>query len=182
MEKLRCSSCGAVLEVDDDKEFAKCKYCGSKYKLNQDMNINIKMDDNTKEVINGTFGNIKQAQKFAFVPIIIFIIAFISIAFIGFKVANRSNKDWNVSSFNSKFSNDAGTRNDFFLKSTLDEIIESNKTHDRKVSLVFEGKETTNEKEIIEIKHSLSGDYEVSINYDDDGYVNKIIVEKIFEK
>lgn len=64
----------------------------------------------------------------------------------------------------------------------MDEIIESNKTHDRKVSLVFEGKETTNEKEIIEIKHSLSGDYEVSINYDDDGYVNKIIVEKIFEK
>lgn len=182
MEKLKCSSCGAVLEVEGDKEYARCPYCGSKYKLNEDVNINIKMDDNTKEVINGHFGTIKKAQKFAFIPIIIIIIVFISIAFIGIKVANRSDKEWDVTSFNSTFSNDAGTKSAFFLKSTLDEIIESNKTHDRKVILVFDGKETTNEKEIIEIKHSLSGDYEVSIDYDGDGYVNKVIVEKILEK
>ena len=35
------------------------------------------------------------------------------------------------------------------------------------------------DKEIIEIKHSLSGDYEVSFNYDKNGFINKIIIEKI---
>ena len=85
----------------------------------------------------------------------------------------------NKSMFNIHLENDGGTKNAFFLESTLDDIIQSNKTHDRKVTLVFEGKETTDEKEIIDIKHSLSGTYEVSINYDDKGYVNKIIVEKI---
>ena len=74
------------------------------------------------------------------------------------------------------------TKSAFFVESTLDQIIESNKTHDRKVALVFEGKETTDEKEILDIKHSLSGTYEVSINYDDKGYVSKIVLEKLEQK
>ena len=74
MEKLKCSSCGAVLEVEDDKEYAKCPYCGSKYKLNQDMNINIKLDDNMKEVMDEHLGMVKRSSKFIFLPIIVFIL------------------------------------------------------------------------------------------------------------
>ena len=77
-----------------------------------------------------------------------------------------SNKKSSKKSF--QFNNDNGTKSAFFLESTLDEIIQSNKKYDRKVLLVFNGKETSDESEIIEIKHSLDGNYEVSLNYDDE--------------
>ncbi len=219
MEKLNCSSCGGHLEVEENKEYAKCNHCGARYKLNEDLNVNIKLDDNMKEVLNNGLGTVKHASKFMLIPIILFI-TIIVLSFI-FSFINTSknrktveerqkqiqeqvkqqqekimeeakqqqekidqeNKKWeeelDKSSFNFQFINDNGTKNAFFLKSTLDEIIQSNKTNDRKVALVFNGIETTDEAEIINIKHSLDGDYEVSINYDDTGYINKIIVDKI---
>lgn len=180
MEKLKCSSCGGHLEIEENKEYAKCKYCGARYKLNEDLNVNIKLDDNMKEILNNGFGTVQKFSKFTIIPIaIIFLIGVTMCVTIGSMGFIHNGKDENKSMFNIHLENDGGTKNAFFLESTLDDIIQSNKTHNRKVALVFEGKETTDEKEIIDIKHSLSGTYEVSINYDDKGYVNKIIVEKI---
>ena len=204
MKKLKCSSCGAELEVEENKEYAECKYCGTKYKLNEDHNINIKLDDNMKEVLNNGMGTVKHLSKFMIIPIIIFVIIFIMIIVFSFMTTSRfissSNDSYNEIEekmkqqedeekkreeeskkyhFNFQFNNGNGTKNALFLSSILDDIIESNKTNDRLVALVFDGKETTDEKEIIDIKHSLDGDYEVSLNYGDDGYINKIIVEKI---
>ena len=89
-------------------------------------------------------------------------------------IEDESDKDM----FNLQFELENGTQNAFFLKSTLDTIIRSNNKYDRKVTLVINGIETTNEQEIVNIKQSLDGDYEVSISYGDDGYVNKVIVNK----
>ena len=175
MEKLKCSSCGGEITVDDDKEYGTCPYCGTKYKLNQDINFNIKMDDNTKEVLsNGA----KHVSKFMFIPFIMFFVIFAFVIFSFFSFGSKGDK----SSFNFQFTNDNGTKSAFFMGDILDDVIESNKTHDRKVVLVFDGKEITDESEIVSIKHSLSGSYEVSLNYDDKGYINKIIVNKIEEK
>ena len=197
MEKLKCSSCGATLQVEENNEYAVCAHCGSKYKLNEDLNVNIKLDDNTKEVLNTGLGIFKHTTWFMFIPVIIFVIVFVLIIYFGFINTSRSEKtiDNNQKQieekinkqqekvkkdmFNFQFINDNGTKSAFFLESTLDEIIQSNKTYDRKVMLVFNGTETTNESEIIDIKHSLDGKYEVSLNYDEDGYINKIIVDKI---
>lgn len=197
MEKLKCSSCGAELEVESNNEYAFCRHCGARYKLNEDLNVNIKLDDNIKEVINTGLGTVKHASKFMIVPVIMFIMIFITIAFAMFKTTNtmidtkdetfdkyeeekiKIEEESKKYSFNFQFINANGTKATIFVKSTLDEIIQSNKTNERQVTLVYEGKETTDEKEIIDIKHSLSGDYEVSVNYDDDGYINKIVVDKI---
>lgn len=197
MEKLKCSSCGATLEVEDNKEYAVCNHCGSRYKLNEDLNLNIKLDDNTKEVLNTSLGIFKHTTRFMFIPIIMFVIIFVLIFYFGFintnknrkivennhsKIEEQINKEQESvkkETFNFQFVHDNGTKSAFFLASTLDEIIQSNKIYDRKVSLVFNGNETTDESEIIDIKHSLEGDYEVSLNYDDDGYINKIVVNKI---
>ena len=196
MEKLRCSSCGAELQVEDNKEYAVCNHCGSKYKLNEDLNINIKLDDNTKEVINAGASTVKHVSKYIFIPIILVILINLGII-IYFGVKSPSNNineenqkktEENINKqqelakkemFNFQFTNDNGTKSAFFLKNTLDTIIQSNKTNERKVTLVFNGTETTDETEIINIKQSLDGDYEVSFDYDRDGYINKIIVEKI---
>lgn len=114
MEKLRCSSCGGVLEVDEDKEYAKCPYCGSKYKLNQDMNINIKLDDNMKEVMTEQLGMVKRSSKFIFLPIIVFILVTATFITIGVKMNRHSNNDYEKSSFNNQFENDGGKKTHFF--------------------------------------------------------------------
>ena len=204
MKKLKCSSCGAELHVEDNKEYAVCNHCGSRYKLNEDLNVNIKLDDNMKEVLNNGLGTVKNASKVMIIPFVLFALIFIAIFVFGFininkskqsaeenrektheqvkeqnEIINKQQEEAKKEMFNFQFANDNGTKSAFFLESTLDEIIESNKTQDRLVTLVFNGKEVTEESEIINIKHSLKGDYEVSFNYDDEGYINKIIVDKI---
>lgn len=197
MKKLNCSSCGATLEVEENKEYAVCEHCGSRYKLNEDLNVNINLDDNMKDVLNTGMGTFNHTLKFMFIPIIIFVIIFGLIFYFGFINTNKSKKvvDNNQNQikeqintqqekvkkemFNFQFINDNGTKSAFFLESTLDEIIQSNKTYDRKVILVFNGNEVIDESEIIDIKHSLKGNYEVSLNYDEEGYINKIVVNKI---
>lgn len=197
MKKLNCSSCGAELRIEENKEYAVCDHCGTRYKLNEDLNINIKLDDNVKDVINTSFGTVNKASKFMFAPIFIFVIAFSLILFIGIRSINRSrnnneenrkqteekvnNQQEEVKKdiFNFQFVNDNGTKSAFLLESTLDEIIQSNKIYNRKVTLVYNGKETTDETEIINIKHSLEGDYEVSLDYDDEGFINRIKVESL---
>lgn len=197
MEKLKCSSCGGEITVDDDKEYGTCPYCGTKYKLNKDVNVNIRLDDNMKEVLNSGLETTKHFSKFMVIPVIAFFVIFVIILVSMFKAAgsfeqrandSHSEFDQKVEEqkneatknlFNFQFINDNGTKSAFFLESTFDEIVQSNKTHERKVSLIFDGKEYTDESEIINIKHSLSGNYEVSLNYDDEGYINKIVVDKI---
>lgn len=190
MEKLKCSSCGGDLEVEENKEYAKCKYCGARYKLNEDLNVNIKLDDSIKERLNDQLEMVSTPKTTIISIAVIFIIGAI-ICVVGastfsFKNDNTFNEERakqqeesNKDHFNFQFYGSNGTKNAFLLENTLDEIIQSNKTNDRKVSLVFNGTETTDESEIINIKYSLSGIYEVSINYDDTGYINKIIVDKI---
>ena len=197
MEKLKCESCGGDLVVDDDKEYATCPYCGPKYKLNDDVNVNIKMDDVMKNAIDTRNVVAKRFSKVMIIPIVFFIIIFCTIVFMSIKSirdfkeeedksrieyeqkAKEQEEESKIYSFNFQFTGDNGTKDAFFLESTLDEIVQSNKTNDRLVTLVFDGKEVTDESEIIEIKHSLDGKYEVSFNYDDDGYIDKIIVDKI---
>ena len=171
MEKLKCTSCGGEINVDEDKEYGTCPYCGTKYKLKKDVNLNIKLDDNMKEVINNGFGMFGRFSKFMFIPIIVFIVIVFSMIFL-------FNKDESKDSFNFQFSLVSGTKDAFFIDSTLDKIVESNNTHDRKVALVFDGKETTDNSEIIKIKQSLSGTYEVSLEYEK-GYVSKVVLEKV---
>ena len=208
MKKLKCSSCGAKLEIEENKEYAKCNHCGTRYKLNEDLTVNIKLDDSVKDALNNGLGTVKHVSKFMLIPIIIFAIIFVGVFVFIILDMNSSRKTAeesktriqekikqnqeesdaeekafkemvNKNTFNFDFEHANGTKSAFLLESTFDDIVRSNKTNDRKIALVFNGKETMEEAEIVKIKQSLKGDYEVSINYDDEGYVNKVIVNKI---
>ena len=190
MERLKCSSCGAELEVEENKEYAKCNHCGTRYKLNKDLNVNIKLDDSIKEKLNDQLEMVTTPKTTIISIAVIFIIGVficvIAASTFSYRSDNTFNEERtkqeeenNKDHFNFQFYGSNGTKNAFFLEHILDDIVQSNKTNDRKVSLVFNGTETTEESEIINIKHSLDGNYEVSINYDDTGYINKIIVDKI---
>ena len=199
MKKMRCTSCGAELKVKDDKEYAICEHCGSSYKLNEDVNINFKMDDNMKDVLKQGMEHTKKFSRLMLIPVGFFVVIFISIIVFSFKTEADFNKEQEESrqqmeekaakakeesdkySFNFQFINAAGTKSGNQAESTLDDIIESNKNYDRQVTLVFNGKSTTDEAEIIKIKHGLGSwdEYEVIVNKDSDGYVNEIKVDKV---
>lgn len=210
MKKLQCASCGAKLKIEEGKEYAICEHCGSKYKLNEDLNINIKIDDSVKEILNKGTNATKKISKFILIPTVVFIALFVFFTgFLLFNSKNRfdekeeNNKEFeeenqnyyeefeeqikqhlkenDKDNFNFQFVHAKGTHNGFLLKDVLDNIIESNKTNDRKIILVFEGNTTTEENQILNYKHSLNdyADYEVIVNYDSDGYINEIKVDKI---
>ena len=219
MKELKCSSCGGQLKVEDNKEYAACQYCGARYKLNEDLNVNIKIDDNVKDVLDNSLGTATRFSKIIFIPIIAFI-AFIAISVVLGTIESNKNKknilekqkemqeqsqkqqeriiniiersreqaeeeyrtmdeESNKDFFNMIFEHANGTLDAIFVESILDEIVRSNNKYDRKIALVFEGIETINEEEIIDIKHLLSGTYELLVDYDNEGYVNKVIVERI---
>lgn len=206
MKKMKCTSCGAELKVEDNKEYAVCEHCGSKYKLNEDLNVNIKIDDNVKEIIDSGLGAAKKFSKLSLIPVGLFFVVFICIIAFAIKSevdfnerskktqdeyqekadkekekADKVKEEAKKMNFNFQFENSSGTKSTFFLKYIFDDIIESNKKNERKVALLFNGESTTDESRIIEIKHGLgdTDEFEVSINYDDDGYVNEIKVDKI---
>lgn len=54
---LKCSSCGANLEVDEELTVGFCQYCGAKFILNERIDVNIKID-------NGNSNKIKMAYEY----------------------------------------------------------------------------------------------------------------------
>ena len=84
--------------------------------------------------------------------------------------------------FNFQFVHAAGTKVGFFVRNTFDDVIKSNKTNkEHLVKVKFNKKETTDVEVIKNMKKSLKDQkqYEVSVDYDKDGFVNKITVENI---
>ncbi len=195
MKKMRCTSCGAELKIEENNEYAVCEHCGSKYKLNEDVNINIKLDDTMKDVVKQGMETTRKASKFIFIVFgIIFITALVLIFTMTKKASDRQEEnrkqseeqqekaknEFDKTTFNMKFSMEEGTHVGSRVNTILDNIVMSNKTNDKKIALVYNDESITDEVKIKEIKQKIGewDKYEVSVNYDNDGYVNEIKVVK----
>lgn len=198
MKQLKCENCGAKIEIKDEfAEYGTCPYCKAKYQLHETKDINIKMDDNTKEILSNSFGNFNKQSKFV-TGFIITIASIMIIAFIGAAVSEyldvKSNNEntetkttemkekFNKSAFNSQYEHYSGTNAKIFVENILDKAVTNNKTNkDMLITVIYKDKETTDPDTIVEIKHSLNdrNKYEVKLDYDNDGYVNKITLEDI---
>ena len=73
--------------------------------------------------------------------------------------------------FNFGFNNCNGTQRGMILKTYLDSVITSNKTKERKITVKYEETETQDTEKIKNMK--------VSVDYDEKGFINKIIIENI---
>lgn len=94
-------------------------------------------------------------------------------------------EDFDKNSFNNQFEMRTGTQYGTFVSSLLDDVITNNKTNsDYLIEVVFGEVATTTPDEIKNIKRNLDNftDYEVSLDYDNDGYANKITIEEIIEE
>ena len=86
-----------------------------------------------------------------------------------------------IDSFNSKFEFRVGQNYGSSVKRLLDDVITNNKKNkDHILTVVFEELSTTNPEEIKQAKKNFDDwtKYEVSIDYDENGYANKITIEK----
>lgn len=88
----------------------------------------------------------------------------------------------NISSFNNTLEMYSGTKYGSFVISLLDQVVTSNKTNSEHIiTVVYKETTTTSEDDIAEIKHGLDKfvEYEVSLDYDANGYINKVTVKDI---
>ena len=80
--------------------------------------------------------------------------------------------------FNMSFHN--GEQASIFVKSMLDKVITTNKTeNDKKITVKYNDIETQDENKIVEIEKSLTqyGKYYISFEYDDEGFINTMIIK-----
>lgn len=94
----------------------------------------------------------------------------------------KDNLEANVAKFNAGLTSLQGTQSKFFLSGYLDNIITKNKTYsNHTITVTYNDITTTEEDEIIKIKHSLKDgcEYEVSVDYDTNGYINRVKIMDI---
>ena len=87
----------------------------------------------------------------------------------------------NVEVFNSELESYSGTKRKMFVSLALDKIVTNNKKNTgHLITVKFEETEILNPDQIIEIKKKLNDftEYEVSYEYDSDGYINTMIIKK----
>lgn len=89
--------------------------------------------------------------------------------------------DFEKKRFNGSFEMYAGSKMGSLVISALDNIITSNKTEERIITVKYLDTETQKEEEIKNIKRNIDrfGDYELSFEYDVDGFITKATIEKI---
>ena len=93
----------------------------------------------------------------------------------------KQQEETNRESFNRTFETRTGTNRKVPVGWALDDVITNNKTNSEHIiTVVFESTTTSDPNEIKNIKKRLQDwtDYEVSVDYDDNGYVNKLTIEK----
>lgn len=201
--KLECPNCGASLNVDKDKKEFYCKYCRTTSLLDDGV-IRVEhtiVDENSKERLK-LFKGIG-ITTMVYVGIILFVVIAV-FGFIIFNIINMSNRvstqkdniidqanevtdevfdkvytKGELSYFNSSFEMYSGTKSKFLISSLLDNVVTNNKTEkEHIITVIYRDKSTDIPDEIVKIKHSLKDDkkYEVSLDYDEYGFVNKVTI------
>ena len=102
------------------------------------------------------------------------------------KEQEEYHENFSKDSFNSTFEMNQGTKSGMFAKSQVDNIIKNNKKDkEHLIEVIFDGTSYgTDPLSIQNIKNKLQEfngykfqEYEISLDYDDNGYVNKITIE-----
>ncbi len=92
-----------------------------------------------------------------------------------------ANKKIDMDRFNNPIEIYNGTQTGHILKALLDNVITSNKKEERKITVKFLETETQEETKIKEMKRNIEtfDNYEVTFEYDTDGFINRTIIEKL---
>lgn len=95
----------------------------------------------------------------------------------------ESENEFDINSFNGKFKTlYYGSTNGFYMNDFIDEVLKSNDEHPNKlITVKYKDLESNNAEEIKEIKRqiksNLTDTYEIYYEYDNNGYINKAMIE-----
>ena len=91
---------------------------------------------------------------------------------------NEANDKMSVVNFNGPIEVFQTTGN---VSPMLDQIMKSNKTNERKITVKYNETETQDAEEIKKLKTNIDefGSYEISLEYDEEGYIKEAIIEKV---
>ena len=152
-----------------------------------DNEINEEIRKNGLNVIKGI--GIGYLVFFGIVTILVvsvFIIVFINMAKINnrvndvFEQSNSVQNNINVQAFNGLFELYNGTQSGFFVEKLLDQIVTNNKTKpDHIITVIYNNTMTAVPDEITNLKQNFNSttEYEVSLDYDTEGFINKITIK-----
>ncbi|MEE3343122.1 MAG: hypothetical protein VZS44_03430 [Bacilli bacterium] len=90
-------------------------------------------------------------------------------------------EEFDKDSFNMDFEHHTGTESSTSVGWLLDDVITSNKKNKEKlITVVFGSTTTSDPEEIKNLKKQLTKNkYEISVDYDEKGFVNKITIEEL---
>lgn len=95
----------------------------------------------------------------------------------------KNNKDkFEIDSFNNKFEMYSGTKSGFHVKVLIDQIITNNKKEkDKIITVIYKGQHIIDTEKLMDIKRNFEDftNYEVSFEYDENGYIYQAEIEKI---
>ncbi len=73
-------------------------------------------------------------------------------------------------------------KNDMLIANLLEKVVTCNKKNSEKIiTITYNDITTSDEEGIVSVKHSLDKfkEFEVSLDYDEEGYINKVIIKEI---
>lgn len=193
--ELKCKNCGANLKVEEGVTQVKCDFCNTTFSVDDAYTEGYKYTKGVykaqEEHAERAFARMNEFMKnspTAKISKVIFVIAsIIIVAVFGFIIYNiiqfeTGTSNFDVTSFNSKYETHAGKTSGFFLTGILDDIVTNNKTNKKHIiSVEYNEKSTVNEKEIKEIRNAISErkDYDLSFEYDNNGFINSLTIEEL---
>lgn len=197
--ELKCKNCGAKLEVEEGTTQVTCKFCDTSFSIDdaytqgykytkgvlkaQDEQFEKDLERAKDFINNSSFAKSNKIFSIVFAAFFIIVFGFcIFGAYSTFVSSKEEDKKFDISSFNTTYEVHAGRCSGFFLINTLNDIVTNNKTNkEHIITVVYKNVSTINEKEVKEIRDSLSSsrDYDVSLDYDNEGYVNKFTISDI---
>ena len=203
--KLKCPNCGSSFKVEKGQKEFFCEYCRTTTLLDDGViKVEHTIVDKNKEEGLKIFKGFGIFSLTVFCIIFVTVIAIIGVVIFNISkmsnnkndiinnkidniVDNKSEEDSDYSEaeimgFNAQFELYNGTQSLFFMKYLLDNISLNNKKQKEHIVIVlYDNKEISDSEDITDLKHNLDDDseYEVSLDYDEDGFVNRVNIIKI---
>lgn len=196
LRELKCENCGASIKVEENATQVKCKFCHTMFAVEDAYNDGYKFekgrmkarDEQIEQNLEHVKGIIKPVGKFlvtkyiitAIVGVFIFGIIITMIIF----SSNRRNafiSDFDVRRFNNSYEIYVGTEYGSSVGRLIDEVSTNNKKNrEHKITIKYKETTTQDSNELKEIKKQLDDwtKYEVSFEYDENGFIYMATIEE----
>ncbi len=188
LEELKCKNCGAQLKVKEGETQVKCEFCGLTFSVSDAYSDGynyakgvLKAKDEYKEEKLPNLNPKNVIAGFCVSSAISFIIFAFVFSLVGFGIY-KVYSYITITSFNDSYELHSGKTSSIFLSDMLDEVVTNNKTNNKhKITVIYGDISSMNEDKIKEIRNMLNDDldYDVSLDYDNKGYINKITISDI---